>query len=417
MKKLTEETAFLSPADKSIVLVKRSRATGDAWMTIHLKNAMFGLRRIESSPVKLSAEELKMAGLAAAPETSAAADPAVGSEEAVFFLHTDDDVRTTVSLGTSAEQCAGKPDESGTVTLTTAFVNGLVVAACSNGNVVMYPPHAAAKSDPRAGGGGGGVSPRQAKQSASVEKATALAAPERSRLVCDGGVVVRFLAEGGPFQKDIMMPNGTRVLIRAADEADTSQYAVAGVLETIVNEGPEGWKSVILDVAGRVYYNLYDYRDEENNPENESAAAGELVQSLSLKNICRFYIDAETEALVSEFRDGRVMCISTDDLQEVYFPDGTRFVMHQSGEVLFMDKHGLGQLEIDRGTDDISRRHSRGQKVPIAKVEDYSLAAAAAVLLQQPSHTTDLCCFPSLYFLLSVSLSGRRQDPHEDIAA
>ena len=372
MKKLTEETAFLSPADKSIVLVKRSRATNIAWMTVHLKNAMFGLRRIASSPVSLSPDELKMAGksVSSSQETAAAA-----SEEGIFFLHSDDDdVRTTVSLAASAEQCACKPDGSGTITITTAFASGLTVSACSNGNVVMFPPHVFTRgSDTRAAGSVS--SPRQAKQSAAIEKATALIAPEKSRLICNSGSVVRYLAEGGPFQKDIMMSNGTRILIRSADDdsINTSLYPVAGVLETIAEEGPQGWRSVILDVAGRVYYSLQDYREsDETNPESEHS---ELIQSTSLKSICRCYIDAETEALVSEFKDGRVMCISTDDLLEVYFPDGTRFVTHQSGEVLFIDKHGLGQMEIDIGIDDISRRHSRGQKVPIAKVLTCSLSA------------------------------------------
>lgn len=315
MQKYGEETVFITPADKSVVLVKESSSAKKAWVTIHSNDLMFGLRQLISPTMSED------------------------SSEGMFFLQTEDDVRTSVTVGASAEMCVGKPDQNGTVCLTMLFPDELRVSACSNGTVTISSPtidpteHTTVKILD-------GKSPSKSPNSRmlarvqSIEKGTALMAPEVKRLVCNAGCIIRCLDVGGPFVKDIYFPDGRRVLIRdmtnidvenPEDRLPTFKYPVSGIMETILLEapvvegedGPMEWTYVVLDQSGRVLYSFDDY-NAENGPETDRV----MHLSTVIPNISNYYVDAETEALVTEFRDGRVICISTDDLQDVYFPEG-----------------------------------------------------------------------------------------------
>lgn len=306
MLKYQEDTVFITPADKSVVLVKESCSAKKAWLTVHIKDVMFGLRSfIPKSPF------------------------AAGAPEGIFFLHTDDDVRLSVSLGTPVEMCKGKPDENGTVSLVMLFPNELSVSACSNGSVMISEPY----TNDGAIVISGNTSPTAVLKSptgrsklSSIEKGTRLIAPENNRLICNGGCVVRYLEDGGPFSRDIYYPDGTRVLVRdmnmISDEGNKKfKYPVNGIMETILQDAPiigdAEWTYVVLDTGGRVFYSFEDYSSNCDNAEGCNAH-----MSTAIPNISKYAIDAESEALVTEFKDGRVICISTDDLQDVYFPDG-----------------------------------------------------------------------------------------------
>jgi hypothetical protein len=342
MIKFREDSAFIAPADKSIVLLKSSASIKQAWVTVHKSDLMFGLRRIHM-PTQ--------------------GDPS--TSEGMFFLNADDNVRTSVSIGTPAEMCAGKPDESGTMCMTMLFPNDLNVSMSSTGTVLISSPISQKPLDAQ------NLSPNKMDvKISSLLRSTSLVAPEAKRLICNGGCVVRFLTMGGPFSRDILFPNGTRVLVRSfGDEAEESVnyiYPVAGFMESIVKEAPPSigdteWQYVILDTHGNVLYSYSEYgADHEDS----------ITVSQTIPNISSHYIDAETQALITEFKDGRVICISTDDLLDVYFPDGTRITTHQSGEVVFIDFPGYPSLEIDVEIDKISRMHSKGHTVPIAKGGD-----------------------------------------------
>lgn len=381
MERYREDTVFITPADKSVVLVKQACSVQKAWVTIYNKEVMFGLRQLDDK-VKCSPD----------------------SSEGMFFLQTDDDVRTMVTVGASAEMCPGKPDRNGTICMTILFPDELRVSACSDGIVTISSPIVDPTLNSKSSPG------KAATRALYAEKATALMAPEVKRLACNGGCIIRCLDIGGPFTRDIYFPDGTRVLVRDMNNIDVDspdqsipnyKYPVSGIMEAILREapvkeggdGPLEWTYVVLDTQGRVLYSFEDY-DEIVSSENQMPESERVMhQSTAIPDISQHYIDAETEALVTEYKDGRVICISTDDLRDVYFPEGTRVVTHQSGEVISIDRYGHPKLEIDAEIDSISRRHSRGFKVPIAKGGDKTrtkmvLPDGTAVLIKYDTKVT-----------------------------
>lgn len=347
MKKLREDTLLLTPADKSTVLIKNSNSAKLAWMTVHHSDSMFGMRHLQ--PVPISLNDSKAGQINA-------------SGEGLFFVQTEDDVRINVFIAASADSCKGKPDGKGTVCVTLLTPNSLCVTAYSSGSVSICHKKPYNIESKTISAQSSMVKKGNSKLS-NFDQSTSLSAPEYNRMVCCAGVILRYLEEGGPFGKDVMFLDGSRMLVRSSNRSLTNIYPVAGLFETLIKNAPENWTLFYLDNSGGVFYSETPITDVSDN-------AKLVPVSDAVKNICSQTVDAQSRAVVREFKDGRVFCSYTDGCRDVYFPDGTRFVTHSAGNMLLIEKIGYPKLEVDLEIDRMSYDHSRGKIIPLAKGGD-----------------------------------------------
>jgi hypothetical protein len=70
---------------------------------------------------------------------------------------------------------------------------------------------------------------------------------------------------------------------------------------------------------------------------------------------------------VSKYVDGRVITDHTDGLREVVTIDGTRFITHPSGNVVYITKPGFPSIEVDIEIDMMCDWHSKGLQVALSK--------------------------------------------------
>jgi hypothetical protein len=369
MKKLREETLLLTPADKSTVLIKYSNSAKLAWMTVHHTDSMFGMRHLQPAPILSDASKI----------------PTVkSSSEGVFFVHTEDDVRINVSISAKADDCKGKPDGKGTVCVNMLTPHSLCVTANSNGSVSIC--HKKPFVETKFTSGQNSVARKANSVINKFEQSTCLSAPEYNRIVCCAGVVIRYLADGGPFGKDVMFPDGSRMLIRANIRSSTNLYPVAGLFDVVIKNIPQNWSIIYCDENGGIFYSETEFRGISDRCDFSPVCD-------VIKNICSQNIDAQSHAVVKEFKDGRVCCTHVDGLRDVYFPDGTRFATQSAGNMLLIEKIGYPRLEVDLEIDRMSYDHSKGKVIPLAKGGDrtrtkISMPDGSAVFIKYDTRIT-----------------------------
>mmetsp|Transcript_28071 Transcript_28071/g.47448 ORF Transcript_28071/g.47448 Transcript_28071/m.47448 type:complete len:1685 (+) Transcript_28071:109-5163(+) len=441
MDKYLQDTCIITPSDKSMVTAKSYNSTSESWLTVHLDNTLFGLR---STP-KLGEATADSKGLKKLPsqmETSRAGggglsrmpsqmDPpgggsASGSREGLsrlpsqmeaslhsehgdlnsemthslmsqvpanagyFVCHTDDNVRISASVLAKSGEIR-KPDGKCFVCMNMTFANGMVSYVNSDGVVsFMAPP------------------PLQTPTSTDIsENADVIHTygVERSRHCMKGGVVTRHMDETYLFTRDVMLPDGTRILTRGGDvplvtakKKKGGKKAAGGkkkdgakkvpkllnrqvtlaseeepepkakvcpdpYLQQLFQSAPEDWRYVRLETNGDVsFYNGEPGADEDTEDNMRVEPESGPV------NILSAFIDAESKSEVFQFKDGRIMTLwADDDLREIRFPDGTRTMTHLKTNTVYVEKADLPSVEYDVGVDDVSKKHSMGLQVPIAK--------------------------------------------------
>lgn len=314
-KKGTEETAAatvgcivstttLTPAAHSIALIKRASTdhhSAVAWLTIHVNNAVLGLRMETCSLLTADflaeqehesvrdARSLRSAashksllpedGDAGSPVLSRAASQgqvpqaestdqdldnvgsspspsrlagvsstaSLGQQEpprGVFFCDAEDDVRFSVCAGPSS-QPNRKPDGFGTICLIATYPDTMSVTLCSNGTTRITLPQqtAGASAAPQVAGGPVGLS---AKTSTAVFD-TAVGV-ETERFIGAGGTVMSLYSRASPsyltadgtsvqFAKEIREADGSRLLIVRQTRGAVSSLAKAFSAATVTDDG------------------------------------------------------------------------------------------------------------------------------------------------------------------------------------
>ena len=387
-----QETLSITPAGDALVMVRALDSTHMAWLSIHIANALIGLRVAEKQPQQLQMaankacmmdmEPISNSGVegseehkefeggeplataengppteldvsessetktdergGAEAETAATKEKkeslgkaSTASSRAVFFCQTEDGVRIVACAGPTPEPPL-KPDGLGTICLMATMPSGLCLTACSNGSIRVSSAvegllHPGGRRDPLG--------------------------EEMGRYIAAGGTVVRSLGHG-PYSKDLLSPDGTRTLFNRTPGDPFATQHLTGFHAKLLREAPPRWTYVRLCATGSVnFYNL--------EPGSSEPAEGGQAHP-SLRNISSSSTDAESKARVVSYLDGRVLVLHRDSLREATFPDGTTI---QSGgaAVVFVSKAGLPSVEVDLDIDRMSFRHAQGLQVPIAK--------------------------------------------------
>lgn len=352
--------SIVTPSDNSIVTLTTAKSTNDPWLSISLKDSMIGMRLFERiKPLK----GLNQDGIENEDQLHHSHNHGSVQRSALFFLHSDDDVRITAAIESTPEDRLRKPDGKPFVRTTLTDISGLTVVASSDGVVSISPPETPGQRYPFG--------------------------TEKHRLIVTGGVVCRVLASDYVYSRDIMMPDGSRVILRGTglggDEKSkktqkivkktpskvvtttpnkkTTNTEFAESRETflcaLIRDAPEDWSYLHLTPDGSV--NFYQ-TTEEGEPRK--------LAFDRVKNIRKSYIDGESKSEIVEFRDGRMIINhANDDIREVRHVDGTRHVTQLIKQVVFIEKIGsvYPTMEIDLEIDRMCRDHSRGLQVPIAK--------------------------------------------------
>jgi hypothetical protein len=378
----------ITPSDNSLVsLNASSRSSGDPWLSISIKKTMIGMRVPEKSG---SASEV---GERSESHDEHPSHPSP-SGNGIFFCHSEDDVRITAAIETIPLDKLRKPDGKSFVRTTLTDMGGLTVAVNTDGLVTITPP--------------------------DLHSTVATRSPfgtEKSRMVLTGGVVCRILDSEYMYSRDIMMPDGSRIIVRGAGLASDidkkkkkpvrkSSSRVQGtattpkkmstggdlseskelVLSALIRDAPEEWSYLHLSPDGSVtfYQQASDTEPSQRLPFDR------------VKNLCKSYLDGESKSEVMEYRDGRlVINYANDDLREVRHPDGTRFVTQLAKQTVFIEKINsrYPTVETDLAIDRLCRQHSRGIQVPIAMGGDrvrtrVAMSDGTAVLVKYNTRVT-----------------------------
>lgn len=227
---------------------------------------------------------------------------------------------------------------------------------------------------------------------------------EKSRSILTGGIVTRTLDSEYIYSRDIMLPDGSRIILRNLEDIEKRNKKQKVVKKTVsrsastpnkktpntntieptiekevketkelfvsalVRDAPDEWSYLHLDVNGSVtFYSSNNSINDNNNNNNEKTS--KILPFDKIKNIKKSYIDAETKSEIFEYRDGRIIINwANEDIRETRFPDGTRIVTHLLKNTVYIEKINsqYPTVEIDVNIDKICRKHSRGEQVPIA---------------------------------------------------
>jgi hypothetical protein len=298
----TISTTTLTPAAHSIALLKRSATDplGLSWLTIHVNNAVLGLRMetcsvltadflaeqeqqdivrdardarsIRSAQSHESLPELGEDGVASPAALSRTASQLLhgeGSEHhgdsnsatkladsvaklstasllqeaprGVFFCHAEDDIRFSVCAGPSPQPIR-KPDGFGTVCLMVTFPDTMALTVCSNGTTKITLPQLPA------GGVAVAAGPVGLANKVSAVFDTAVGT-ETERYIGAGGAVMSLYSKASPsyttsggstvqFAKEIREADGSRVLIVRPSHGAVS--SLAKVFSTASMLGEQG---------------------------------------------------------------------------------------------------------------------------------------------------------------------------------
>ena len=360
---IKEDTVTITPAGNAIVLSKYLHSTNHSWISIYLNDSIIGLRNLgepvasppisdkkepDPEPVEQDEEDKGEAGeiekedgggdedvngenqdtLESTNNVSNIVSNDKSTSGCSVFIETDDNVRITVFAGPKPETIV-KPDKFGSICLMLAMPSLMSITACSNGMV------------------------RIATQT-TMEESTTLWGTESARYINNGGTITRSL-QGGLYRKDVIAPNGHRYLYRANQENDKTLTESDGFHYIIQNNSPLNWYCLSIGIDGSISF---------------LDASGSAITSENLllpEDIFQVYTDAETLARVSKYLDGRVITDHTDGLREVITTDGTRFVTHPSGNVVYITKAGYPSLEVDVEIDLMCDGHSKGLQVALSK--------------------------------------------------
>ena len=405
--KFQQDTIMLTPAGKAIIMVKQLYSTGAAWTTVHLDTDVFGLRQddlvnfaksrtwtpkrkgqteeedevgeveiepeIEAEPEPEPTEdedadreadeendvededaagsEEEEGGVEAAPvEPEPDPEPAVEEEKTEpdipptsFVYEAEDRARVVIEAGPIPD--IPKPDKFGTVLLTHTDVAGLSTTAWSNGTLRFHST-ILGLLHPMGGDSCG---------------------DEISRVIGAQGTVTRRLING-PYSRDVMFRDGSRVLYNAATSSSRPSSSeepkkIIGKLpkgfhSRLLTDAPTGWTYVRLKPDGTVRF--YTNGTGKGHKENMGIPHATLTD---LRNVS---IDAETKSTVITYMDGRTQVSYMDGLLDVTFPDGTRF-MTASDQVTYISKENMPIVELDIDIDTMCIGHSKGEQVSIAK--------------------------------------------------
>ncbi len=359
---------MMTQSDNSIVDLNIVKATGDSWISVFVKDTLIGLRSIE---------HLKLPKLPDAHDHHGShrieIDERIGQTcGGTFFCHGEDDVRITASIEKIPLENIRKPDGKFFVRTTMTDISGLVVAVNTDGIVTITP------SDMMAG----------SKHPFGFEK---------SRSILCGGIVSRVLEPDYIYSRDIMLPDGSRIIMRGAEDIEKKKKSQKVVKKSmskaiptpskksstekldppereketkevfvaaLVRDAPDEWTYLHLGADGSV--NFYAAPSESIEGGNQ---LNRRLPFEKIKNIRKSYIDGETKSEIFEYRDGRlVINWANEDLRETRFLDGTRIVTQLANKTVYIEKLNsqYPAIEIDVEVDKMCRKHSRGQQVPIA---------------------------------------------------
>jgi len=283
-----------------------------------------------------------------------------------------------------------KPDKYGTVCLTSTYCDGSSTSICSDGTIKINSI------------------PFTSRLKRKVPKDYDPLLLEASRCICKDGTIIRTLRDEygiNPFIKDIMIANGSRILINrspdviqtpSSDPAPTTidgeeEQSIASVTQNellekdnktpsvhnklksfyrnLLSNAPSQWNYILLKNSGEVLY----FTSPLGSTTNEVG-----ISYPNLVNIRNRVIDAETKAVVYSYLDGRVLTMTCDTRVEVIFNEGTKIIraptspfVLSSGEprhyLILIEKNGLDTIEIDSEIDNMGNSHSKGIEVPINK--------------------------------------------------
>lgn len=365
MAKYQQTTSVMTPSDKSIVHLKYLNSTDEAWVSVHVKDSILGLRTLD----KLQRGE----------HPSAEGRVDIDLEAAkiscgVFVCNTEDDVRITASAENIVTE--KKPDRKCFVRSTMTFANGMIVLVSSQGMIHISAPQ-----------------PIQSPKTMEIKDNGNIQYPfdfEYNRMISNGGIVVRTMGNGYIYKKDILSADGTRILVRgpvtnsqqkrisksitkktstptpknsslksgktAPPIVESAPESKETFINSFIKDAPENWRSIYLGADGSILY----FTGDENEPQTR-------VQHDRIKNIEKTYIDAETRSRICEYRDGRIITHWADEhIREVRFPDGTIMTSQLQRNLLYIEKPMHPSIEVDVAVDKTSRKHAMGQQVPIA---------------------------------------------------
>jgi hypothetical protein len=201
-----------------------------------------------------------------------------------------------------------------------------------------------------------------------------VAVTETTRIISTGASVVRHLSSG-PYERDILGVDGTRTLIRrvvvdgaypdtspAQSESEPPFKIEEGFHSQFLSAAPLDWRYSRLTSTGEALFfscppgTLPEPRGIKGiiklkkvvesssspsfSPSDDNSRKGEVDRERTFVgasnndksgNIMQVCVDAETLAEVRSFQDGRLIVNHCDKLREVYFPDGTKIVIHPEG--------------------------------------------------------------------------------------
>ena len=336
----------------------------------------------------------------------------LAQSNASFFIHTDDDVRMVCYMGAATVSAPRKkPDTRATVCLSCVYPSDLEVLLCTTG-MVKYtaPPLVRSRRDVMVEECGDAAAPA----APAVAVAVVAGGYESYRIICAGGTIVRHFA-AGIYSKELMSPDGSRVLVRRTmllEESPSSQQdpdpgrEAHGFDVTMCQHAPADWTYVRLSPIGTVLFyccplgsvpeprgvhmtkaspstdsrltcpDMSVPSDSRSSSSSSGSSSGSSSSnsssnsSISSINIRSVRIDAETLAEINSFADGRIIVRHRDGLREVAFPDGTRATTHQGGSLVFLSKEGLPPIEVDVEKDLSSAESSRGVRASLSKRGD-----------------------------------------------
>ena len=184
-----QDTITVTPAGKALVLARSMKSTGDSWLSMHDKGYLLGLRLVSRDN---------------------------GTKQSCFTCHTEENVRyviTTKDVGPDMDTL--KPDKKGIVCVSASFESGLSISMGSNG-VIRISSSLCGRMN--------GLSlveeKKKGKKAPEVIENKFNIGDEKVRYIRNG-MVTRNMANG-PFLKEIMQPDGTRILSRREPYAPPS---------------------------------------------------------------------------------------------------------------------------------------------------------------------------------------------------
>jgi hypothetical protein len=324
LQSLLENTITITPAGRSIVTIKESPLSGQAWLSIYVEDSILGLRADNASEFENPLVDPKK-------KVKEVIDSRIKGD-CSFFCQTEDDVRIVVGKGPNPTPCL-KPDKYGTMCLIMTMPLGMVVSACSNGVI------------------------RMSNNNVKINSKMDQMGKESIRYTCAGASIVRRL-EDGLYTHDIISPLGCRTFFRNTSPEGLDMDPT-GFHKKLIYGAPRDWTYVRLDNDGNVnFFTCPPGTVPETKPTRGDIPVSKMMKSL---------IDAETLAHVHSFSDGRVVVIHQDGMREVIISDGTRIMTNPDGMAVYITKEDYPCIEIDLQIETMCSGHSKGLQVPLAK--------------------------------------------------